>query len=95
MYASTSRHTLAALQTEGVAGELKEAGVMLLVDTCTYVTPVLRAPSGGTVMTDSAKWAWYAPGNLDVDVIYGSLADCVRSAIAGRIVRTQPPALDA
>jgi predicted aconitase len=94
MYASTARHTLAALESDGVAADLREAGVTLVVDTCTYVTPVLRAPRGSTVMTDSAKWAWYAPGNLGVDVVYGSLADCVRSAVAGKLVRTPPAALD-
>jgi membrane protein implicated in regulation of membrane protease activity len=34
----------------------------------------------GPVMTDSAKWAYYAPGNLGVDVVFGSLGECVRSA---------------
>lgn len=91
MYASTARHTLAELESAGVAEELREAGVTMVVDTCTYVTPILSAVRGSAVMTDSAKWAWYAPGNLGVDVLYGSLADCVRSAIAGRIVRTPPP----
>ena len=66
----------------------------LVVDTCTYVTPVLRAPPGSTVMTDSAKWAWYAPGNLGVEVVYGSVTDCVRSAIAGRVIRERPAVLD-
>lgn len=91
MYASTSRHTLAVLESEGMAEVLKEAGVSVVVDTCTYVTPILGAARGSTVMTDSAKWAWYAPGNLGVEVLYGSLADCVRSAVAGKIVRTPPP----
>lgn len=95
MYASTSRLTLAALESEGFAQQLAEAGVALVVDTCTYVTPILRAPRGSKVMTDSAKWAWYAPANLGVEVLYGSLADCVQSAIAGRIIRTPPMALDA
>jgi len=94
MYASTSRHTLAALQSDGSADDLQEAGVTVVADTCTYVTPVLRAPRGSTVMTDSAKWAWYAPGNLGVDVVYGSLADCVQSAVAGKVVRTPPVELD-
>ena len=63
----------------------RRAGVEILVDTCSYIAPVLR-PAGGAVMTDSAKWAYYAPGNLGFDVVYGSTASCVRSAVAGRIV---------
>jgi predicted aconitase len=33
--------------------------------------------------------AYYAPGNLGVDVAFGSLADCMSSAEAGRIVRDE------
>jgi predicted aconitase len=38
-------------------------------------------------MTDSAKWAWYAPANIGVQVTFGSLEECVRSAIEGYVVR--------
>ena len=34
-------------------------------------------------MTDSAKWAYYAPGNLGLDVAFGSVEDCVESAVRG------------
>ncbi len=37
-------------------------------------------------MTDSGKWAYYAPSNLGVEVIFASTADCVVSAIAGTVV---------
>jgi len=37
-------------------------------------------------MTNSGKFAHYAPGNTGYAVIYGSLADCVESAVAGRPV---------
>ena len=38
-------------------------------------------------MTDSAKWAYYAPANLGVAVAFGSLAEVVESAVAGRVMR--------
>ena len=41
----------------------------------------------GAVMTNSGKCAYYAPGNLGVGVAFGSLAECVASARAGRVVR--------
>jgi predicted aconitase len=85
-YASTGRHTLAAIEARGWPAALEAAGVRLVVDTCTYVTPILR-DTAGVVMTCSAKWAWYAPGNLGVRVVFGSLAECVESAVAGRVVR--------
>ena len=69
----------------GTAARLREAGVTAVRDTCTYVTPVL-ARRDGAVMTDSAKWAWYAPGTIGVDPVFASTAECVRSAVAGRVV---------
>jgi len=83
---STGRDVLATADERGIAGRLRGAGAELLVDTCSYIAPILR-PTGGTVMTDSAKWAWYAPGNIGARVIFGSSADCIDSAVSGRVVR--------
>ena len=52
----------------------------------TELVPILRLRQG-VVMTNSAKWAYYAPANLGVDVAFGSLEECVRSAEAGAVVR--------
>jgi predicted aconitase len=90
---STSRDLLAAAEEEGLAGRLRASGVELLVDTCSYIVPVLR-PGPGAVMTDSGKWAYYAPGNIGAQVVFGSTAECVASAVAGRVVRL-PSAWDA
>jgi predicted aconitase len=83
---STGRDVLAAAAERGIVDRLERAGVELLVDTCSYIAPVLRGPSG-PVMTDSAKWAYYAPGNIGARVVFASTASCVRSAMAGRVVR--------
>lgn len=85
-WVNTARHTLGEVEARGWLPVLETAGVRLVVDTCTYVTPILRR-TGGVVMTDSAKWAYYAPGNLGVDVAFGSMEECVRSAMLGRIWR--------
>ncbi len=87
---STGRDVLAAATERGITQRLREAGVELLVDTCSYVAPTLRAPSG-PVMTDSGKWAYYAPGNIGAAVVFGSTAECIRSAVAGRVVRDLAP----
>ena len=57
-----------------------------MTDTCTYITPILHDIEG-PVMTNSAKWAWYAPSNLGFDVVFGSMDECVRSASLGRVWR--------
>ncbi len=85
-YVSTSRHVLGELATGGRLRELEAAGVRLVTDTCTYVTPILGRRDR-VVMTDSGKWAYYAPANLGVEVVFGSTAECVESAVAGRVVR--------
>jgi predicted aconitase len=90
---STARDVLAQAEERGLAARLREAGVEVLVDTCSYIAPVLR-PGSGAVMTDSAKWAYYAPGNIGAQVVFGSMAECVASAVAGRLVRL-PSAWDA
>ena len=56
------------------------------VQTCAL--PILPA-GGGVLMTNSGKFAFYAPGNTGYDVQFGSLADCVESAVAGRLVRDE------
>jgi predicted aconitase len=42
------------------------------------------------LMTNSGKAAYYSPGNLGLRVALGSVADCVRSAVAGRVIRRRP-----
>lgn len=85
-YVSTGREVLTELELRGWDRVLDEAGVQLVTDTCTYITPVMQS-FDGPAMTDSPKWAYYAPGNLGVGVVFGTVRDCVDSAIAGRVVR--------
>jgi hypothetical protein len=84
MFVSTGRD-VAADDREMIA-DLEAAGVVMVTDTCTYMTPILD-PSIEVVMTDSAKWAFYAPGNIGVDVVFGSTPECVESAVAGTLIR--------
>ncbi|HJS27236.1 MAG TPA: aconitase X catalytic domain-containing protein [Actinomycetota bacterium] len=85
-YVNTSRDVLAEGERRGWISALGSAGVEIVTDTCTYLTPIMGAIDG-PVMTDSAKWAWYAPANIGVDVVIGGLDECVRSAAEGRVVR--------
>lgn len=87
VYVATGRSVLHEVTLRGWAQVLSNAGVTLVTDTCTYVTPIIkRAP--GLVLTDSAKWAWYAPGNLGVDVAFATTRECIESAVAGRLLRS-------
>jgi predicted aconitase len=94
VYVNTGRDVLRDIERSGWLAELVDAGVQVVTDTCTYITPVM-AKVNGAVMTDSAKWAYYAPGNIGVDVIFGSVEDCVESAVAGRALRDESVWTDA
>ena len=45
--------------------------------------------AAGVLMTDSAKFAHYALPNAGYRAVYGSLADCVETAVAGRLTRDE------
>ncbi|MET3619151.1 aconitase X [Burkholderia ambifaria] len=83
-YVNTSRFILWELGELGLAGKFDARGVQIVVDTCTYITPVMKQLSG-LVMTNSGKWASYAPANIGVTVAYGSMRECVRSAFEGKV----------
>ena len=67
---------------------LEAFGGRVTVDTCILASPILR-PETKLLMTNSAKYAYYAPGLLGTEITFGSLADCVQSAVTGRIVRDE------
>jgi predicted aconitase len=85
IYVNTGRATLEALETDGLLPG-SDVPLIVVTDTCTYLTPILERLDGA-VMTNSGKWAYYAPGNIGVQVAFGSLDDCVASAGARRVVR--------
>ena len=86
IFVNCSRATLDELRHRGWEHRLREARVTLVADTCVYVS-ALMTPGVGAIMTNSGKCAYYAPGNLGVEIAYGSLAECVASARAGKVVR--------
>jgi hypothetical protein len=88
LYVNVGREVLAEAEGRGLVPRLESLGVRVVSDTCTYISPVMDEVNG-SVMTDSAKWAWYAPANLGVDVVIGGLEECVRSAVAGRVLLDQ------
>ncbi len=82
-YACTGRHVLKDLESSGLRASLESSGVTVVIDTCVVVTPIMKALPHGILMTNSGKFAQYAPGNTGYKVVFGSLAECVESAITG------------
>ncbi len=88
LYISTSRHVRDLAAHKGWIDALEQAGAEIIVDTCTYFSPAVRGCQG-RVMTNAAKWAWYAPGMLGVEVCFGSLEECAETAVKGEVWRDQ------
>jgi predicted aconitase len=85
----TSSRTMVELaRAAGHLAPLEAFGGRITVDTCILASPMLP-PEMKLLMTNSAKYAYYAPGLLDTEITFGSLADCVQSAVTGRIVRNE------
>lgn len=85
----TSSRAMALLaQKAGFLEPLKQFGGQVTVDTCILASPMLP-PEIKRLMTNSAKYAYYAPGMLKTEITFGSLADCVQSAVEGRVVRDE------
>lgn len=85
---TSSRAMTQLAQQAGFLGTLEEFGAQITVDTCILTSPMLPAEVQN-LMTNSAKFAYYSPGLLNKKIAFGSLDDCVNSAVAGRIIRDE------
>ena len=83
---TTSRFVWDYIKGKGWDDILMRAGIVIIGDICSYYAPGINGMQG-RVMTNSAKWAYYAPGMLPVEVCFGSLRECVESAILGEVWR--------
>jgi len=90
-YVCTGRHALDVLERGGRAEALRATGVTIVADTCVVVAPILpdAAPGTRVLMTNSGKFAHYTPANTGYEVLYGSLEDCVASALTGAVTRDE------
>ena len=85
-YIQMSRHVLEQAREHGWIETLREAGVTPVADTCIYWRPRASGLTG-RVMTNSGKFAYYAPGELEIEAAIGSLRECVESAVRGQVWR--------
>jgi len=85
------RDILAAARAEGLVAGLEAAGARLIPDLCwcSITEPVFPADAR-TLMTNSGKYAHYAPGLCGRAVRFGGLADCARAAQTGKAATDRP-----
>jgi len=85
---TSSRAMTQLADKAGFLAPLETFGAQITVDTCILTSPMLPEEIQH-LMTNSAKFAYYAPGLLGRRIAFGSLEDCVNSAVAGEIIRDE------
>jgi hypothetical protein len=88
VYVCTRHDVYEALGESGERDAIQSAGGEFVVGTCVVAAPILKRTSG-VLMTNSGKFAHYSPATTGHEVIYGSMADCVRSAVSGNVERDE------
>ena len=85
MTLTLGRHVHAEASAKGYTAELERFGVQLVNDTCWCMLQEPVVPPGArTLITNSAKYAHYAPGLVGRHVRFAALADCVLTAATGK-----------
>ncbi|MHC4298844.1 MAG: aconitase X [Planctomycetota bacterium] len=84
----SSQTSHALLQRGDFLDALAGFGVEITLDTCVFHTPMVSGEAK-VLMTNSGKCSYYAPGELGVKVAFGSMADCVESAVRGKVCREE------
>jgi len=80
LWVCTSRHV--RKKTKGYVNEIERAGGHVLCDTCVLVTWI-KDIGVDTLMTNSAKTAFYSPTLNEVDVILRPLNECLKAVSKG------------
>jgi hypothetical protein len=82
---------LAAARAEGIIDRLEAAGVQIVPDICwCSISEPVFPPTAKVLMTNSGKYAHYAPGLCGRAVRFGSLAECAATAQSGKAPAAPP-----
>ena len=85
------RETFAAAESEGLVDRLETLGVRILRDLCwCSISEPLFPPKARHLVTNSGKYAHYAPGLSGRTVRYAGLEHCASAAVTGRLEKGLP-----
>jgi predicted aconitase len=79
----TSRAVRALADREGLTRVIRDAGGVLLTDTCSAIGQVLP-PNTRVAALDSAKQVHYLPAIMGIEAWFGTTRDCINAALTGR-----------
>ena len=83
LWVFTSRAVKIAADTAGYTKTLRDAGALLMTDTCSSISQAV--PKGTKVAAlDSAKQVHYLPAIMNLEGWYGTTAECIDAACTGR-----------
>ena len=85
----TSRNVREEIKSSKIYDRLHAAGIEIYTDGCLLLYPQ-SLEAGGTMMTNSAKAANYIYSQAGFKAAYGTIEECVESALAGKIIRRRP-----
>lgn len=83
LWVHTNMAVKAMAQELGLAEKIEKAGGVLTQDLCTILS-IPEALGFKTLVTHSAKMAFYAPGGNGLNVWYGDEKACIEAAVTGR-----------
>ncbi|WP_431299879.1 aconitase X [Tabrizicola sp. BL-A-41-H6] len=91
MIVTVGQNVLGQARAEGTLARLEAFGAQVFPDICwCSITEPLLPPQARSLMTNSGKYAHYAPGLSGRDVRFGSLAECAETARTGLAPATPP-----
>lgn len=91
LIATIGRDVLQAARLAGTAQRLERFGLRFISDTCwCMLTEPVVPQTVNVLLTNSAKYAHYAPGLVGKKVRMSNLAGCIEAARTGRVPRVQP-----
>ena len=88
---TVGQNVLKEASHDGTLTRLEAFGAQICPDICwCSITEPLMPPEARSLMTNSGKYAHYAPGLSGREVRFGSLADCVQTARTGMAPASPP-----
>ncbi|MEX0970740.1 MAG: aconitase family protein [Paracoccaceae bacterium] len=88
---TVGQNVLADIRADGTLAKLEAFGAQVIPDICwCSITEPIFPPKTRNLMTNSGKYAHYAPGLSGRTVRFGGLADCVAAAQSGLAPKTLP-----
>jgi predicted aconitase len=89
-WAFTNRSVYAWIKNNGILEDVTDTGIMVFTDGCPLQYP-RETWHFNAAMTDSVKFANYCFSQTGIDAAYGSLEDCIETAVQGKICRRESP----